>query len=81
MKLPEASKSIAHESGFGLGNILGMAFLLIGILLILSLLDFNLPLLGSLKIILQYGAALGSILGGISMLFKKKETASGINLK
>lgn len=75
MELPKANKSITAKSGFALGNIFGLIFLLIGVLLVLSLLNFNLPL-GNFKTILQYGAALGSILGGLSMLFKKRETAS-----
>lgn len=71
MKIPKAS------SGFGMGNILGLLFILIGILLILNLMDFNLPVdLGNASTVLQYGAALGSLLGGLSMLFKKKETVT-----
>lgn len=73
MKVPKVSKG----NGFGIGNILGLIFVLIGILLILSLMNYNLPIkLGNISTILQYGAALGSILGGLSMLFKKKETAA-----
>ena len=69
-------KSVA---GFGLGNILGLIFVLIGILLVLNLQNFNLPIdLGNFNIILQYGAAAGSILGGISMLFKKRESTPQI---
>ena len=66
------------SGGFRLGNILGLIFVLMGILLILNLINFNLPVisLDSVNIILQYGAAVGSILGGLSMIFKKKETAS-----
>ena len=71
MKMPKAS------SGFGVGHILGLVFVLIGVLLILSLTGFNLPInLDNFSTVLQYGAALGSILGGLSMLFKKKETAA-----
>jgi hypothetical protein len=74
MQLPKA-KSLGLETGFGVGNILGVIFLLIGILLILSLQNFNLPIkLENFNIILQYGAAIGSILGGISLLFKKDNT-------
>jgi hypothetical protein len=73
IKVPKANESLGSESDFGVGNILGLIFLLIGILLILALTDFNLPInLGGIEIILSYGAALGSILGGLSMLFKKK---------
>lgn len=70
MKIPKAS------SGFGAGHILGLAFVLVGILLLLSLTGYNLPInLDNASTVLQYGAALGSVLGGLSMLFKKKETA------
>ena len=63
---------ISTGSGFGIKNIIGLIFVLIGILLIIILLDFKLPInLGSLSKVLQYGAAAGSILGGLSMLFKK----------
>ncbi|MAE43092.1 hypothetical protein CMO93_04925 [Candidatus Woesearchaeota archaeon] len=71
MKIPKAS------SGFGIGNILGLIFVLIGVLLVLNLMNFNLPVnLDNAQVVLQYGTALGSILGGLSMLFKKKETAA-----
>tara|TARA_Y100000310_G_scaffold345214_1_gene462759 strand:+ start:1798 stop:2031 length:234 start_codon:yes stop_codon:yes gene_type:complete len=71
MKIPKAS------SGFGAGNFLGLIFVLFGILLLLNLTGFNLPInLDDASTILQYGAALGSVLGGLSMLFKKKETAA-----
>lgn len=74
MKIPKADKSLSSESGFGVSNILGLIFLLMGILLVIVLIDFNLPIdLGNFKTVLQYGAALGSILGGLSMLFRKKE--------
>jgi len=70
---------IPKSSSFGIGNILGIIFVLIGILLVLSLQNFNLPVdLGNFDIILQYGAALGSILGGLSLLFKKKESVQEI---
>ncbi len=59
-------------SSFRVGNILGFLFVLIGILLVLSLMNFSLPVkLENFSAILQYGAAIGSILGGLSMLFKK----------
>jgi len=73
VKVPKSS------SGFGLGNILGIFFVLIGMLLVLNLQNFNLPIdLKNFNIILQYGAAAGSILGGISMLFKKRESSPEI---
>ena len=78
MKIPKTISPVSGRS-FGLGNILGLIFVLIGILLILALIGFDLPIdLGNLNIVLQYGAALGSILGGLSMLFKKKEITSSI---
>ena len=81
MKVPKTT-NLSSGSSFGLGNILGLIFVLIGILLVLSLMNYNLPIdLGNSKAILQYGAALGSILGGLSMLFKKKETISNVKIK
>ena len=74
-KVPKSSGS------FGIGNILGLIFVLMGILLVLNLLNFNLPIdLGSFNIILQYGAAAGSILGGISLLFKKHQSTPEIKI-
>ena len=71
MELPKVTDK-PGSSGFGIGNILGLIFLIIGILLIAVLIKIDLPIdLSSIKIILEYGAAVGSILGGISMLFKK----------
>ena len=76
MKVPKA------KSGFGLGNILGLIFVLIGILLFLSLINFNLPVdLKNFNVVLQYGAAIGSILGGLSMLFKRRETVPNIKIR
>ena len=66
---------IPNSSSFGIGNILGLIFLLVGILLVLNLIDFELPIdLEGANTFIQYGAALGSIFGGLSMLFKKKTT-------
>lgn len=74
MKIPKTESPTESGSGFGLGTIVGLIFLLMGILLVIVLIDFNLPIdLGNFKTVLQYGAALGSILGGLSMLFRKKE--------
>ena len=71
-----------QSSSFGIGNILGLVFVLAGILLVLILVGYKLPIdLGNAKTALEYGAALGSILGGLSMLFKKKESVSQIKLK
>ena len=77
MKVPKTvnlpNQKIASDGGFGAGTIAGLIFILVGILLILSLLNYNLPIkLSNFSTILQYAAALGSILGGLSMLFKKK---------
>jgi hypothetical protein len=74
--------TLIPETGFGIANILGLIFLLIGFLLIISLQNFKLPIdLKNFDIILQYGAALGSILGGLSMLLKKKESTPEIRTK
>jgi len=54
-------KSLKSKSSFGIANILGLVFILVGIVLILSLIGYNLPL-GNVVIPLQYGAAIGSIL-------------------
>ena len=78
MKIPKTNTSLGSGRSFGLGNILGLIFVLMAILLFLSLIN-KMPIdLGNLKVILQYGAAIGSILGGLSMLFKKKEITSSI---
>ena len=75
-------KVLKASSGLGIGSILGALFILVGILLILNLTNFDLPLdLGKLSIPLQYGAALGSILGGISMLFKRKKEEVPVAVK
>ena len=74
MKVPKTTPDLGSGSSFGLGNILGLIFVLMGVLLILILTGFDLPIdLGNFETILQYGAALGSILGGLAMLFRKKE--------
>ena len=73
---------VPKSSSFGLRNILGLTFVLMGILLALNLLDFSLPIdLNDFSIVLQYGASLGSILGGLSMLFKKREITPEIKTK
>ena len=73
---------VPKSRGFGIGKTLGLIFLIIGILLIISLQNFDLPVdLGNFNIILQYGAALGSILGGLSMLSKKHESVPEIKTK
>ena len=71
-----------QSSGFGLGNILGLIFVLVGILLALNLIGYKLPIdISNANYIFQWGAAVGSIFGGLSMLFKKKETIPQIKLK
>lgn len=73
---------VPKSSSFGLRNILGLTFVLMGILLALNLLDFSLPIdLNDFSIVLQYGSALGSILGGLSMLFKRREITPEIKIK
>lgn len=72
IKLPETK-----NSSLGMRNILGLIFVLIGILLILILLRVNLPMpLEDFETYLEYGAAAASILGGMSLLFGSKETVS-----
>jgi len=74
MDLPKISSKPGSESGFGIGKIVGLIFILMGFLLILILIDLNLPLkLGAFETILEFGAAIGSIIGGISMMFHKKD--------
>ena len=74
MNLPKIADKPSPR-GFGIANILGLVFLITGILLIIVLTGFDLPIdLGNFETILEYGAAIGSILGGMAMLFKKHET-------
>lgn len=62
-----------QRSGFSFGLLLGLIFIFVGAVLLLTLLNVNLPLnLKNAEIFLQYGAAIGSILGGLSMLFKQR---------
>lgn len=64
-----------QKNNFNFGLILGLIFILVGIIFFLSLLNVNLPLnLKNAETLLQYGAAIGSILGGFSMLFKQRQT-------
>lgn len=73
MKLPKVTDK-PGSGGFGIGNILGLIFLIIGILLIVILLEIDLPIdLSGIETILEYGAAIGSILYGLVMLFRKHE--------
>jgi uncharacterized membrane protein len=82
MKTPKPAKSLEPSRGFDLSkisNILGLIFILIGILLVLVLLNFDLPIdLSGFETILEFGAAIGSILGGLAMLFKKHESVAEV---
>ena len=81
MDLPKV-KDKPGSSGFGIGNILGLIFLIIGILLIAVLTEIDLPMdLSGIEGILEYGAAIGSILVGIKMLFKKHESVPEMKVK
>ncbi|MBS3102667.1 hypothetical protein J4458_04455 [Candidatus Woesearchaeota archaeon] len=63
-----------QRSGFNFSLILGLIFILVGIVFLLSLLNVNMPLnLKNAGKALQYGAAIGSILGGFSMLLKQRQ--------
>ena len=67
------------SSGFGISNILGLIFMFLGALLVLKLIGYNLPFdLSGTETMLQYGTAIGSILGGLAMLFKKKDVIANI---
>ena len=69
---PDLPKIKTGSGGFGLGHILGLVFVLLGALLALTLIGYNLPFeIANSSFIFQWGAAIGSILGGLSMLFKK----------
>ena len=69
LKLPQQK-----ASGFGIANLLGLIFVLVGVLFLLLLSGIKLPIsLGSFESYLEYGAAIASIIGGISMLFRSKE--------
>ena len=81
MDIPKV-KNKPGSSSFGIRNILGLIFLVTGILLIVVLIEIGLPVdLSGIETILEYGAAIGSILGGISMLFKKHESVPEIKIK
>ena len=81
MNLPKVPNKPGSGS-FGIANILGLIFLIIGILLIVVLTEIDLPIdLSGIEIILEYGAAIGSILAGIKILFKKHESVPEIKIK
>lgn len=74
MKIPATPNipPMKTGGGFGAGHILGLVFVLLGVLFALTLIGYELPIdIGNSEIIFQWGAAIGSILGGLSMLFKK----------
>ena len=77
MNLPKVSNK-PGSGGFGIANILGLIFLLIGILLIVVLAEIGPIDLSGIEAILEYGAAIGSIFGGLIMLFKKHESVPEI---
>ena len=81
MELPKVSNK-PGSSGFGIANILGLISLITGILLIVVLTEIDLPIdLSGIEIILEYGAAIGSILGGIAMLFRKHGSVPEMRIK
>lgn len=68
MKLPKAP-----GRGFNLRIILGFIFVFFGIIVFIQL--FNKDLIKDVQIItdiLKYGTALGSFIGGLFMLFRKR---------
>lgn len=70
-------KPLNKKKGFSIRIILGFIFILFGIVIFLEL--FNVNFIGNGKIItyaLKYGTALGSLIGGLYMLFKKKGTST-----
>ena len=73
MKLPQTPA----KGGFSIRIILGLIFIFFGIIVFLEL--FNINFITDKQIIintLKYGTALGSLIGGFLMLFRKKETAT-----
>ena len=74
-----AKTSIGKKKGFNFRIILGVIFIFFGILVMIEM--FNINFLRDEAIIgdsLKYGTALGSIIGGFFMLFRKKYTISNI---
>ena len=71
MKIPKTSE----KKGLNLRVIFAIAFILFGILVFTEL--FGLEFITDNNIIvdtLKYGTALGSLLGGVFMLFRKKDS-------
>lgn len=68
------------RGGFNFRIIFAIIFIFFGIIVFLELFNMNFiknePIINTLK----YGTALGSLIGGLFMLFRKKETASDINV-
>jgi hypothetical protein len=77
MELPKTPAS----RGFSMRIILGFIFIFFGIVVLLEL--FNIKFIKDVPLIintLKYGTALGSLIGGLFMLFRKKETSPEIKL-
>lgn len=76
MKIPNSpsfnDKGLDKKNGFSIRFFLGVIFILFGILVVLDL--FNVKFIENDLIIqiLKYGTALGSIIGGFFMLFRRK---------
>lgn len=73
MKIPKTPE----KGGFSIRIILSFIFIFFGILVFLGL--FNINFIKNTPIItntLKYGTALGSLIGGLFMLFRKKETTT-----
>jgi len=67
------------RGGFNFRIIFAIIFIFFGIIVFLEL--FNINFIKDTPMItntLKYGTALGSLIGGLFMLFRKKETASDI---
>jgi len=71
MKLPKTSE----KKGLNLRVIFAIAFILFGILVFTELFGLEFVTDNELIVdILKYGTALGSLLGGFFMLFRKKDS-------
>ena len=76
MEKEEKPKVIVAKpsGGFGISNLLGLIFVLVGISFILVLTQFSLPFdLAPYRTYIEYGVSAAAIIGGISMLFGKKK--------
>ncbi|MBS3130926.1 hypothetical protein J4212_00695 [Candidatus Woesearchaeota archaeon] len=77
MKQPK----IPGQSGFSITTILGLLFVFIGVMLFVSLLGKLPQNMSNITQPLEWGAAAGSLLGGVSMLFKKNQKPAQIRLQ